>query len=219
MPDHYVVRNALEYEREVESYATFNLDRAPIARYLDALCDRVPAGAAVLDLGCGPGWETESLHERGYQAIGFDLSHAFLMHARQEHPADGVVRGDMRRLPFAAGTFAGVWACASMLHLDSADLDVALAEVARVTAPGGAFVGSVQVGEQEAFVPRKSSPGHELFYGYRTPDEWRARVEAVGFAIDDLVAEIYEGEQAHLNAGARGWATAIAIRTAEARNP
>ena len=106
-----------------------------------------------------------------------------------------------------------MWACASMLHLDGADLDAALAEVARVTAPGGAFVGSVQVGEQEGFVPRKSSPSAELFYGYRTPDDWRARVEVAGFAIDDLVVEIYEEEQAHLNAGARGWATAIARRT------
>jgi SAM-dependent methyltransferase len=210
--DEYTVRNAREYETGVAEYAAYNADRSVIAPYLDALCERVEPGARVLDLGCGPGWETGTLHARGYVAIGFDMSRAFLRYARAEHPGDRFVRGDMRRLPFADGAFGGVWACASMLHLASRDLDAALAEVGRVVAPGGGFVGSVQVGEREGLVPRKSAPGTELFYGYRLPEEWRGRVEAAGFVVEELVADVFEGEQPHLNEGSRGWATAIARR-------
>ena len=209
----YTVRNAREHETGVDDYTTFNDDRAPIMGYLDALCERVSVGAPVLDLGCGPGWETETLPDRGYVAIGFDLSRALLGYARREHPADGHVRGDMRELPFADRSFVGCWACASMLHLTSADLDTALAELARVLRPGAAFVGSVQVGEREGFVPRKSAPDTQLFYGYRSPEDWRARVEAAGFVIDDLVTEVYEEDRPHLNEGSRGWSTAIARRT------
>ncbi len=212
MVGEYVVRNAREYETGVDDYAAFNADREPVRGYLDALCDRVPSGGRVLDLGCGPGWETRTLHERGFVAVGFDISRALLGYARREHPADGHVRGDMRRLPFADGAFAGCWACASMLHLASEDLDAALAEVARVLQPGAAFVASMQVGDREGFVPRKSAPGTELFYRYRTPSEWRARVEGVGFEVSEVVAELDEGAQSHLNEGARGWATAIARR-------
>ena len=214
MANDYVIRNAREYETGVAEYAAFNEDRGPIMRYLDALCERVATGDPVLDLGCGPGWETQTLHDRGYIAIGFDLSHALLDYARRNHPADAHVRGDMRRLPFADAAFEGAWACASLLHMSSTDLDVALSEVARVLAPGAAFVGSVQVGDREGFVPRKSAPGTELFYGYRSPEDWRARVEAAGFTIDDLVSEVSETEQSHLNEGSRGWSTAIARKRA-----
>lgn len=210
--DDYVVRNAEVYRTGVAKYVEINADRSVIAPYLDALCDRVPVGSRMLDLGCGPGWETETLHRRGYVAVGFDMSSAFLDAARREHRADGHVRGDMRRLPFATGSFAGAWASASMLHLASADLDVALAEVARVVKGGGGFVASVQVGDSERFVPRKSDPGQELFYAYREPEDWRGRVESAGFVVDEVVTEVYDGPQPHLNEGARGWTTAIARR-------
>ena len=73
---------------------------------------------------------------------------------------------------------------------------------------------TLQVGDREGFVPRKSAPGTELFYGYRSPEDWRARVEAAGFTIDDLVSEVSETEQSHLNEGSRGWSTAIARKRA-----
>jgi SAM-dependent methyltransferase len=210
--DEYVVRNAREYETGVADYASYNEDRAPIMGYLDALCERTATGTTILDLGCGPGWETATLHNRGYVAVGFDLSRALLDYGRRNHPADAHVRGDMRRLPFASDSFNGCWACASLLHMSRADLDVALAELARVLRPGAAFVGSVQVGDRECFVPRKSAPGSELFYGYLAPEDWRARVEAAGFLVEELVSEVSEEEQPHLNEGSRGWATVIARR-------
>jgi SAM-dependent methyltransferase len=209
-PDDYIVRNAREYMIGVDEYAAYNADRSVIASYLEALCERTPEGSRVLDLGCGAGWETQALHDRGYEAVGFDLSRAMCEFARREHPADAHVVGDMTSLPFAEDSFAGVWACASMLHIAREHLPGVLSEVARVLTPGGAFVASVQVGDSQRFVPRKSAPGHELFYGYVTPEEWRSTVERAGFVIDDLVAQVTDQEQAHLNEGSRGWATVIA---------
>lgn len=211
-PDDYIVRNAREYMTGVNEYAAYNADRSVIAPYLEALCERTPKGSRVLDLGCGAGWETQALHDRGYVAIGFDLSAAFCAYARREHPADDHVVGDMNVLPFSEDSFTGVWACASMLHVAREHLPTVFSEVARVLTPGGAFVASLQVGDTQRFVPRKSAPGHELFYGYLTPEEWRATVERAGFEIDDLVAEVFDQDQTHLNEGSRGWATVIARR-------
>lgn len=107
-PDDYIVRNAREYMTGVEQYVDYNADRSVIAPYLEALCERTPAGTRVLDLGCGGGWETETLHNRGYEAIGFDLSAAFCTYARREHPADDHVVGDMTSLPFAEASWKSV---------------------------------------------------------------------------------------------------------------
>ncbi|MFC4589896.1 class I SAM-dependent methyltransferase [Sphaerisporangium corydalis] len=61
---------------------------------------RVPAGAAVLDLGCGPGTYAVPLARRGAAVTGVDLSAALLDRAAVAASAAGVeirlVRADMR---------------------------------------------------------------------------------------------------------------------------
>ncbi|WP_431896566.1 class I SAM-dependent methyltransferase [Micromonospora haikouensis] len=61
---------------------------------------RLPAGAAVLDLGCGPGTYTIPLARRGAAVTGVDLSAALLDRAATAASAAGVdirlVRADMR---------------------------------------------------------------------------------------------------------------------------
>jgi SAM-dependent methyltransferase len=60
----------------------------------------LPAGAAVLDLGCGPGTYAVPLAERGARVTGVDLSQAMLDRAREATEAGGLkvrlVRADMR---------------------------------------------------------------------------------------------------------------------------
>ena len=86
--DNYIARNAREYMTRVGEYVAYNDDRSVIVPAFAAFCERVPEAARVLDLGCGPGWETQSLHDRGYEAIGLDLSAAFCSYARRQHPAE-----------------------------------------------------------------------------------------------------------------------------------
>ncbi|MGE5233134.1 MAG: class I SAM-dependent methyltransferase [Acidobacteriota bacterium] len=56
---------------------------------------------AVLDLACGAGRHTEALRRRGLPALGVDLSLRLLAQQRGWRR----VAGDMRALPFAAGSF------------------------------------------------------------------------------------------------------------------
>lgn len=73
-----------------------------------ALIDRVHpiAGRRALDLACGPGRHALQLAARGARVVGLDLSLPLLSLARaRTQGAVGLVRGDMRRLPFRAGIF------------------------------------------------------------------------------------------------------------------
>jgi ubiquinone/menaquinone biosynthesis C-methylase UbiE len=74
--------------------------------------------------------------------VGLDLSNTLLEVARQESPDAPYIRGDMRALPFADDSFGlvvNLFTSFGYFDSDAQHLRV-LAEVARVTCPGGTFV-------------------------------------------------------------------------------
>lgn len=62
----------------------------------------LPTGAAVLDLACGNGRHSKTLHELGYNVTGVDLSEASLALAREKTPGARFIPADMRELHFDA---------------------------------------------------------------------------------------------------------------------
>jgi len=100
--------------------------------------------APVLEVGPGPGRTTEVLREMapGLTAVEIDGPLAASL-ARRLGGADlHVTRGDGTALPFRDGAFATVLSFTMLHHVPSVDAqDRLLAEVARVLAPGGVFVG------------------------------------------------------------------------------
>jgi ubiquinone/menaquinone biosynthesis C-methylase UbiE len=100
----------------------------------------------VLELGCGTGRVAVPVARTGAQVVGIDRSEAMLSRAlrrrRRSRTAPArltLVRGDIRRLPFASAGFALVMAPYGILQSLTRETDLAatLTSVARVTAPGG----------------------------------------------------------------------------------
>jgi len=93
---------------------------------------------AVLDLACGSGRHTEALRRRGFRALGVDLS-LTLLARRPDLPR---VCGDMRRLPFADGSFDWVlnfFTSFGYFESERENFRV-LEELNRLLAPGGWFL-------------------------------------------------------------------------------
>ena len=67
---------------------------------------RLPPGAAVLDVGCGPGWLSEYFARLGYRVTGLDISPDMIAIARERTATPGV---------------AGAPLCASLVVMDSED--------------------------------------------------------------------------------------------------
>ena len=114
-----------------------------IATGLDLL--RLEAGASVFDLGCGHGAAFPALASRvgpAGRVVGLDVSRTLLAAAEKRFGQSGLpVRfhlGDAHALPFAGGTFEAARADRVLLFLR--DPAVALAELVRVTKPGGRVV-------------------------------------------------------------------------------
>jgi 2-polyprenyl-6-hydroxyphenyl methylase/3-demethylubiquinone-9 3-methyltransferase len=113
------------------------VNRPRVGFYLRQLGDL--GGRRVLDAGCGGGLVARELAAAGAEVVGVDRSLGSLGVARRAAghrfcPA----QGRLERLPFADASFDAVVAADVLEHL--ADLPGAVAELARVLAPGGSLV-------------------------------------------------------------------------------
>ncbi|WP_447878031.1 methyltransferase domain-containing protein [Serratia fonticola] len=61
-----------------------------IERQVAWIASQLPAGARILDLGCGPGFYTHMLTKRGFRCTGVDFSPASITYARQQAEAAGL---------------------------------------------------------------------------------------------------------------------------------
>ena len=88
----------------------------------------------VVDLGCGSGRALLWNRDWRAQAVGIDISPFFAHESRQQVD---LLLGDLRRLPFADGTFTKGYSLDVLEHLSPEALRGMLTEAARVIAPGG----------------------------------------------------------------------------------
>jgi SAM-dependent methyltransferase len=135
-------RTTRVYERDADAYVDKYETESIAARFWDDVDPAFP-GPRLLDVGCGPGPDTATFADRGYDVVGFDLTAAFLQRAHDTVDAP-FVRGDMRTLPFTPGAFDGVWACASLLHVPREDAPGTLREFRRVLDAPGTLVATLK---------------------------------------------------------------------------
>jgi ubiquinone/menaquinone biosynthesis C-methylase UbiE len=102
--------------------------------FIAATC---PRGRA-LDVGCGTGTLAARLAAEGYDVSGVDPSAGMLEVLRDRHPELEAVVASGIALPFDEDTFDLVFCVAVMHHVaDPADVRHTLAEMVRVSRPGG----------------------------------------------------------------------------------
>lgn len=131
-----------------------------------------------LDVGCGPGGNSEVLHRAGWQVTALDFSTEATQMARMRGLA--AVRADARALPFADATFDLVLSTDAWEHIE--DDDAVAAEAHRVLRPGGQLF---------VMVPADMDlwSGHDLALGHvrrYERDALVALVEKAGFRVDQV---------------------------------
>jgi demethylmenaquinone methyltransferase/2-methoxy-6-polyprenyl-1,4-benzoquinol methylase len=96
------------------------------------------AGERVLDLAAGTGTSSEPLGRSGAFVVPCDFSQGMLAVGKQRRPELAFVAGDGLKLPFADSSFDGVTISFGLRNLH--DTAAGLAELLRVTRPGGRIV-------------------------------------------------------------------------------
>jgi 2-polyprenyl-6-hydroxyphenyl methylase / 3-demethylubiquinone-9 3-methyltransferase len=150
----------------------------------------------VLDIGCGGGFLSNFLVERGHRVTGLDASLESLEIARR-HDRTGNVRylhGDAYRLPFENASFDVVCAMDFLEHVDTPAQ--AIAEAARVLRPGGKFffytfnrnllARLVVIKGLEWFVA--NTPEHlHVYHLFIRPAELREMCARSGLSVENMV--------------------------------
>lgn len=103
-----------------------------------------PASGTVLDAGCGSATKTLHLARRGYRVKALDFSEAILVEARVEAEKAGFKdqvefqHADLTALSLPTGSASRVLCWGVLMHIPA--VEKAVAELARVLAPGGVLV-------------------------------------------------------------------------------
>jgi len=152
----------------------------PVPASLAAFTARVPRGAFRLDLGCGPGWHTAAL---GSPAIASDAARAMLDLVPEHAPGAARVVADLEALPFRRAALGGTWAHKCYMHVAAERVPLALADLHRATAVGGALHVHVTSDRAPAGDP-------DTEFGGRHFSRWPLQrlvdvVEGAGFTIED----------------------------------
>lgn len=135
----YYSRNATEF-----SNSTFNLD---LAHIYERFLNYVPHGGRILDAGCGSGRDALAFKQMGYDVTAFDASGPMAEIASQTLGQQvQVLRFEDLSFDDA---FDGIWACASLLHVNKADLPSVLTRLGNALHQSGVLYVSFKLGSTE----------------------------------------------------------------------
>jgi len=174
------------YQRHAEAWARLRGRGSMERPWLDRFLALVPAGAAVVDIGCGAAEPiARYIIEQGRDVVGIDSAPALIALCRERFPEREWVVGDMRTLSLDR-RFAGILAWDSFFHLCPDDQRRMFPIFRRHAAPGAALMLTSGPSASEAI---GTFAGEKLYHASLDPAEYRALLADNGFAVVSHVAE------------------------------
>ena len=133
----YYNKNSLEF---IEG--TINVDTGILR---DRFLKYIPSGGKILDLGCGSGRDTKCFLEAGYQVTAIDASQELCLKAT-EYTGINVRCTRFEELNDVK-EYDGVFACASLLHVQERDLPDILTKINKALKQQGVLYASFKYGD------------------------------------------------------------------------
>lgn len=168
--DYYAARH-----ESPEMIARFEMIKAKTLNFVAKHCSSTPA--RVLDVGCGPGAQSIVWAGDGYQVSALDINGPLIESAREKAESRGLTidfrLGTADALPWPDNSFDVVLVPELLEHV--ANWRQVLAEMARVTAPGGV----VFLSTTNALCPRQEEFSLPLYSWYPGPLKRRCEKLAV----------------------------------------
>lgn len=142
-----MINNTLDfYNNNSKTYieTTLTID---ISNLYKEFLNNIPKGGIILDLGCGSGRDSKAFIDKGYKITAVDGSKELAQSASKLIGQEVLVSKfeDLSLID----KFHGIWACASLLHVNKKDILDVIKNVSSNLNDNGIFYMSFKYGEDE----------------------------------------------------------------------
>jgi len=195
MTDPRVALVAAAYDAMVDDWESWKtrISDDPRDAWCDELLSRLPAGARVVELGCGGGTdETRKLAER-FRLTGIDVSAEQLRRARVRVPGAEFVQADLTELDVPPESVDGVAAFYVLNHVPRELLADLFSRVREALVPGGLFLATLGASDLPGWTGEWL--GQPTYFAGFEPDANRRLLADAGLVVlRDEVVTIREPE-------------------------
>ena len=165
---------------------------------LSDLCERIPAGGTVLDLGCGSGVPVaRALADAGYRVTGIDISEVQVRRARERVPQAESIQVDATAASFDDASFDAVVSLYALIHIPLAEQTPLLRKAAAWLRPGGWFVATTGHGAWTGADQNWLGGGAPMWWSHADAATNRAWMTQAGLTVERGEEFVPEGEGGH----------------------
>ncbi len=150
---------------------------------IEVFTKKVVKGGKILDLGCGPGHHSKYFSTLNFNVTGIDLSSEMIKVAKREFIGLDFRVMDILDLDFEENSFDGIWASASLLHINKIQLELILKRIQKILVNDGILYISLKEGKGSELFKDIRYGGVEKFYAYYKFEEIKNILEDVGLVI------------------------------------
>ena len=137
-----------------------------------------PSGRKFLDLCCGAGYETQRLHDLGYDVVGIDFSDESLKIARSKNPNITFYQDNMLNDYSYIGKVDAVFCIAGLVHIEKYRLRTAFANMRAVLNDNG-----------QLFITVREGNGKIPEWSIKVIDGVEYDRNFIGHSLEELVTE------------------------------
>ena len=186
------------YNKNAQAFFDETID-ADMFFWRDKFITLLPDGGRILDAGCGSGRDSKAFIKQGYSVVAFDASREMCKKA-SELLGQEVWQMRFDEMSFE-DEFDGVWACASLLHVNEEELPDVFNKIYKSLKDNGTLYASFKYGEGQR------DRGERIFTDF-TEESIKPILIMSGFEVIDsgITSDIRPGREDEK------WTNVIAIK-------
>jgi SAM-dependent methyltransferase len=173
------------YDAVSVRYDSWSGGESKYGRWLAEIAARMPAAAAVLDLGCGSGLPVaRHLTGAGCHVTGVDISEVQVRRARELVPAAEFRQADIGAVAFEPETFDAVVSFFALIHLPLEDQPRVLSRIADWLRPGGLLVATTGYWAWTGYEENWLDGGAPMWWSHADAATYRSWIAEAGLVVE-----------------------------------
>lgn len=177
-----------DYDDIAKEYADEFYEDTSANEYINEFLNSL-TGRKILDAGCGNGKDCKYIEQKGFSAIGIDLSEGMLEIAKLRYPKGEFHKMDMTNITYKDNSFDGIISNCSLFHIPTELLPQTLEQFKRVLKPNGKLLFILQEGKEEKMVEEPYRPGVYLYMNYFSIESISKLLKSHNFSVDKFYRE------------------------------